>query len=57
MDMRSLAQGAKDAEHKIGALADIAFDLGWHHEASLDTAWELIGEYEKANDRNRAAGE
>jgi len=42
-----MASNAKLADQKIRRLAGIASELGWHHEADLDLAWELIAEYEK----------
>lgn len=46
MDIKAMAANGKVAEMKLRPLANIASELGWHHESSLDMAWELIVEYE-----------
>jgi len=45
-DIRAILRLKAVAEPKLRAIADIAAELGWHADASLDTAWEWIQQYE-----------
>lgn len=42
-----LSSRAGQADLKLRAVARIASELGWHADASLDLAYELIQAYEK----------
>lgn len=52
-DIQRAGELRKIAESKLQDLAQIAGELGWHADASLDFAWELIEEY---NDRYNRDG-
>ena len=45
-DVRLLSQNARQAEKRIRELASIAAELGWHADAELDKAWQLIRDYD-----------
>jgi hypothetical protein len=46
-DIAGLSAHAREAEQKIRALQRIAAEMGWHADSDLDTAWELIEEYDQ----------
>ena len=37
---------SRRAQADLWAIGQIASELGWHADASLDTAWNLIQEYD-----------
>lgn len=51
-DIKRIGELRREAENQIRSLAFIASELGWHADASLDYAWELIQEYDA--DRKKA---
>lgn len=46
-DIQQMAINANDADDRLHRLALIASELGWHADADLDMAWQLIQEYEQ----------
>lgn len=52
-DIKGILQLKAAAEPRLRALADITAELGWHADASLDFAWELIQEYDAERDLER----
>lgn len=53
-DIQAITTYARLAESKVRDLGLIAAELGWHVDADLETAWELIQTYEKKYAPKRA---
>ena len=51
-DMKQLTYNARDADMRLRKLSAIAGELGWHVDADLDTAWELVQQYDELPDRH-----
>ncbi|MBK0420459.1 hypothetical protein JD276_15650 [Leucobacter sp. CSA1] len=46
-DIAELSARARRAEQRLRRLAEIAAELGWHVDADLDVAYELIQKYDE----------
>jgi hypothetical protein len=48
-DIKRLGELSYAAQRKLRSLSHIAGELGWHADADLDFAWELIQDYDREN--------
>lgn len=46
-NIKLLVDLSRTAEKRLRALAEIASEMGYHFDADLDYAWELIQEFEE----------